>query len=77
MDQADAIAAVITSAHRLGWHLQDLTWSPLTGPSGNVEYLAWFNTLERQGEPELQQTGERSQILALTTAAQADLHLSG
>jgi 23S rRNA (cytidine1920-2'-O)/16S rRNA (cytidine1409-2'-O)-methyltransferase len=83
-DQADAIEAVIHSAHSLGWHLQGLTWSPLTGPSGNVEYLAWFSAGfpplahqdDRQDDRESrpQKTWERSDILALTAAAQTALN---
>lgn len=86
-DQADAIEAVLTSAQSLGWYLHGLTYSPLTGPSGNVEYLAWFNIMEHlEIEPletdpnplpsqpsENPQQWERSQILALTAAAKAAL----
>ncbi|TVP66505.1 MAG: TlyA family RNA methyltransferase [Leptolyngbya sp. LCM1.Bin17] len=41
-DQADAIAAVLASAQTLGWQYQGLTWSPLVGPAGNLEYLLWL-----------------------------------
>lgn len=40
--QADAIAQVLQSAQNLGWAYKGLTWSPLTGPSGNIEYLLWL-----------------------------------
>ncbi len=43
--QAEAIAAVLESAQALGWNVQGLTWSPITGPAGNIEYLLWLNTL--------------------------------
>lgn len=42
-DQAQAIFQVLQAAQSLGWHYQGLTWSPLTGPAGNVEYLLWLN----------------------------------
>lgn len=42
-DQADAIASVLASAQSLGWVYQGLTWSPLLGPAGNIEYLLWLN----------------------------------
>jgi 23S rRNA (cytidine1920-2'-O)/16S rRNA (cytidine1409-2'-O)-methyltransferase len=42
--QAQAIADVLTTAQQLGWQLQGLTWSPITGPAGNVEYLLWLST---------------------------------
>ena len=41
-DQADAIFQVLQAAAELGWHYQGLTWSPLTGPAGNIEYLLWL-----------------------------------
>ncbi|MBD2111207.1 MULTISPECIES: TlyA family RNA methyltransferase [Cyanophyceae] len=42
-DQADAIASVLASAQSLGWTYQGLTWSPLLGPAGNIEYLLWLS----------------------------------
>ena len=41
-DQADAIFRVLQTAQELGWCYQGLTWSPLTGPAGNIEYLLWL-----------------------------------
>ncbi|MEH2123647.1 TlyA family RNA methyltransferase [Nostoc sp.] len=41
-DQADAIFQVLQAAHELGWKYKGLTWSPLTGPAGNIEYLLWL-----------------------------------
>jgi 23S rRNA (cytidine1920-2'-O)/16S rRNA (cytidine1409-2'-O)-methyltransferase len=41
-DQALAIATVLQSALNLGWYYQGLTWSPLVGPAGNLEYLLWL-----------------------------------
>jgi 23S rRNA (cytidine1920-2'-O)/16S rRNA (cytidine1409-2'-O)-methyltransferase len=43
-DQAGAIAHVLQTALDLGWHYHGLTWSPLLGPSGNIEYLLWLRT---------------------------------
>jgi 23S rRNA (cytidine1920-2'-O)/16S rRNA (cytidine1409-2'-O)-methyltransferase len=43
-DQADAIAQVLQAAQTLGWHYRGLTWSPLVGPAGNLEYLLWLAT---------------------------------
>ncbi|MGG6241653.1 TlyA family RNA methyltransferase [Nodosilinea sp. AN01ver1] len=45
-DQADAIASVLASAQALGWVYQGLTWSPLLGPAGNIEYLLWLSQTE-------------------------------
>ncbi len=41
-DQADAIFQVLQAAHKLGWKYKGLTWSPITGPAGNIEYLLWL-----------------------------------
>jgi 23S rRNA (cytidine1920-2'-O)/16S rRNA (cytidine1409-2'-O)-methyltransferase len=41
-DHADAIAQVLQAAQKLGWAYKGLTWSPLTGPAGNIEYLLWL-----------------------------------
>ena len=43
--QAGAILGVLTAAQELGWHYHGLTWSPLVGPAGNIEYLLWLNTI--------------------------------
>lgn len=41
-DQADAIFQVLQAAVQIGWHYRGLTWSPLQGPAGNIEYLLWL-----------------------------------
>jgi len=41
-DQADAIFQVLQVAFELGWKYKGLTWSPITGPAGNIEYLLWL-----------------------------------
>jgi 23S rRNA (cytidine1920-2'-O)/16S rRNA (cytidine1409-2'-O)-methyltransferase len=48
-DQADAIFNVLQTAVKLGWTYQGLTWSPLQGPAGNIEYLLWLKMAD-QGE---------------------------
>lgn len=40
--QADAIFQVWKAATALGWQQRGLTWSPLLGPAGNIEYLLWL-----------------------------------
>ena len=47
--QAGAILGVLTAAQALGWDYRGLTWSPLVGPAGNIEYLLWLDT--RGDEP--------------------------
>lgn len=45
-DHAQAIFQVWQAAQALGWYYGGLTWSPITGPAGNVEYLLWLQTLD-------------------------------
>ncbi|NET03825.1 MAG: TlyA family RNA methyltransferase [Symploca sp. SIO2B6] len=52
-DQAEAIAKVLTAAEERGWAYQGLTWSPLTGPAGNIEYLLWLGTDNQLETPDL------------------------
>jgi len=47
-DQAGAIAQVLESAQALGWSYSGLTWSPLVGPAGNIEYLLWLQMADSQ-----------------------------
>lgn len=44
--QAEAIYQVLTDALELGWQYQNLTFSPITGPAGNIEYLLWLNQID-------------------------------
>jgi 23S rRNA (cytidine1920-2'-O)/16S rRNA (cytidine1409-2'-O)-methyltransferase len=37
-----ALTQVWQAALNLGWYMQGLTYSPLTGPAGNIEYLLWL-----------------------------------
>jgi 23S rRNA (cytidine1920-2'-O)/16S rRNA (cytidine1409-2'-O)-methyltransferase len=41
-DQATAILQVLQAAQSLEWIYRGLTWSPLVGPAGNIEYLLWL-----------------------------------
>ncbi len=64
-DQADAIAAVLASAQPLGWQYQGITWSPLVGPAGNLEYLLWLAESIPEAAP--------VDLYAITQAAQSAL----
>jgi 23S rRNA (cytidine1920-2'-O)/16S rRNA (cytidine1409-2'-O)-methyltransferase len=46
--QAKAIQQVLLAAEALGWHYWGLTWSPLLGPAGNMEFLLWLG-MPREG----------------------------
>ncbi len=51
--QAKAIAGVLQLGLELGWKYQGLTWSPMTGPAGNIEYLLWLGMDSREHPPDL------------------------
>ena len=53
LDHAQAIFSVWQGASRLGWQYQGLTWSPLTGPAGNIEYLLWISSTDHSHSPDL------------------------
>ena len=61
-DQAGAIASVLQSATALGWHYCDVTWSPLVGPAGNIEYLLWMGMEEGPDAPDLSALKEMTQL---------------
>ncbi len=63
--QAGAISGVLAAAQDLGWHYQGLTWSPLVGPAGNIEYLLWLNT----NSDELVTAPDLAELQLLTEAA--------
>lgn len=63
--QAGAILGVLAAAQDLGWHYRGLTWSPLVGPAGNIEYLLWLHPVE----DELVTTPDLAAMRLLTEAA--------
>lgn len=65
-DQAGAILQVLTVAEKLGWYYQGLTWSPITGPAGNIEYLLWLRGDRPQSSLKLSTIEEMTQEAALT-----------
>ncbi|MBV8886941.1 MAG: hypothetical protein JO235_23515, partial [Chroococcidiopsidaceae cyanobacterium CP_BM_RX_35] len=52
-DQASAIFQVWQTAQHLGWHYHGLTWSPLLGPAGNIEYLLWLRMDNQKPVPDI------------------------
>lgn len=60
--QAEAIDQVWRSGQSLGWQFNGLTFSPITGPAGNVEYLLWLSqNVINSSAPTLTQLGEITQ----------------
>ena len=69
-DQGDAIARVLETAQTLGWAYRGLTWSPLLGPAGNIEYLLWLvqgEAGQAEGGPGL------AELKSLASRARAEL----
>lgn len=53
-DQAEAILQVWEAAAKLGWYYQGLTYSPIKGPAGNIEYLLWLKNEPITQAPDLE-----------------------
>ena len=73
--QADAIFQVWKAATALGWQQRGLTWSPLLGPAGNIEYLLWLG-IDREQEPEpmaIEESVVKERIAQVTKAAAREL----
>jgi 23S rRNA (cytidine1920-2'-O)/16S rRNA (cytidine1409-2'-O)-methyltransferase len=70
-DHAEAIFQVWQTAQNLGWGYQGLTWSPITGPAGNIEYLLWVKMESKIPSPNL------PQIQELTKTAVAEIRKDG
>jgi 23S rRNA (cytidine1920-2'-O)/16S rRNA (cytidine1409-2'-O)-methyltransferase len=66
-DQADAIAQVLQAAQQLGWQYRGLTWSPITGPAGNIEYLLWLGMDSQTSAP------DKDAIAQITQSAYKEL----
>jgi 23S rRNA (cytidine1920-2'-O)/16S rRNA (cytidine1409-2'-O)-methyltransferase len=64
-DQAGAIRQVLTRAEQLGWYYQGLTYSPITGPAGNIEFLLWLRGDRPQTSPDLSSLEEITKQSAL------------
>jgi 23S rRNA (cytidine1920-2'-O)/16S rRNA (cytidine1409-2'-O)-methyltransferase len=73
--QADAIFQVWKAATALGWQQRGLTWSPLLGPAGNIEYLLWLG-IDREQETEpraIEEDVVKERIAQVTKAAAREL----
>ncbi|MEG4317608.1 MULTISPECIES: TlyA family RNA methyltransferase [unclassified Microcoleus] len=73
--QADAIFQVWKAATALGWQERGLTWSPLLGPAGNIEYLLWLGIdREQESEPRAIEEGVvKERIVQVAKAAAGEL----
>jgi 23S rRNA (cytidine1920-2'-O)/16S rRNA (cytidine1409-2'-O)-methyltransferase len=73
-EQAGAIAQVLAAAESLGWRYAGLTWSPLLGPAGNIEYLLWLTMNSDISAPSLQdlETLTKNAYTMLNSASSSD-----
>lgn len=67
-DHADAIFQVLQTAQKLGWGYKGLTWSPITGPAGNIEYLLWLGMDSKIESPNLEVIKQITQAAQKTFA---------
>jgi len=70
-DQAEAIGQVLQAARALGWRDRGLTFSPIVGPAGNIEFLLWLQTATEAATAD--QSLTPAAMLAITKQAQAQL----
>jgi 23S rRNA (cytidine1920-2'-O)/16S rRNA (cytidine1409-2'-O)-methyltransferase len=59
--QVGAIYGVWETAHKLGWQARGLTFSPITGPAGNIEYLLWLATVDVLARPDIEEIVAKAQ----------------
>ncbi len=72
--QADAIFQVWKAARALGWEERGLTWSPLLGPAGNIEYLLWLGgDRQQQTQNAVEESVMKERIAEVTQAAKREL----
>ena len=67
----EVIEKVIAYALDLGFCVQGLTWSPVKGPEGNIEYLLWLG----HGLKEPAQTQQETDTQAVVAGAHEELDL--
>jgi len=70
-DQAEAIWQVLQAARALGWRDRGLTFSPIVGPAGNIEFLLWLQTATEAATAD--QSLTPAAMLAITKQAQGQL----
>lgn len=49
----EVIIGIINSARSLGFVVEGLSWSPIKGPEGNIEYLLYLSCRKTDEEPEI------------------------
>lgn len=49
----EVIGKVAEYAHSIGFEIKNITFSPIKGPEGNIEYLIHLKKCEGQAPPEI------------------------
>ena len=60
----DVIRMVLAFAEALGLGVLELSWSPIKGPEGNIEYLVHLRKGETEAEPAPESQAQREQRIA-------------
>ncbi|MNG27803.1 hypothetical protein D3C84_1129720 [compost metagenome] len=68
----DVLTTVLSFAEELGFRLKGLTYSPITGGEGNIEFLAYWASNE--GAESLATPSTIKNLIAETVKASQKLH---
>jgi len=64
------LQTVVEEAEKMQLQLRALTYSPIKGPAGNIEFLAWWSSLSSDNVSNV----DRVDIEAVVNAAHSGLH---
>ncbi|MBP1962085.1 TlyA family RNA methyltransferase [Paenibacillus aceris] len=69
----DVLTTVLTFAKELGFRLKGLTYSPITGGEGNIEFLAYWSS-DSNDDATLADAASMKDLIALTVKEAQKLH---
>lgn len=70
---SDVLTTVLTFAEELGFRLKGLTYSPITGGEGNIEFLAYWSS-DSNDDTTLANAASLKDLIALTVKEAQKLH---
>ncbi|MCY9657015.1 TlyA family RNA methyltransferase [Paenibacillus chondroitinus] len=70
---AEVLTTVLTFAEELGFRLKGLTYSPITGGEGNIEFLAYWSS-DSNDDATLADAASLKDLIALTVKEAQKLH---
>ncbi|OQB15947.1 MAG: Hemolysin A [Firmicutes bacterium ADurb.Bin193] len=56
----DVIVKVLDFTREIGFKIKGLTYSPIRGPKGNIEYLMYISKTGKDGKPDIKEVVEQS-----------------